>query len=208
MGFGRVRVNTMRIVGRDYAQAGAYFVTTCTHQRQRLFGRVKDGQMILSDYGRCVRNAWDALPQRFPNVDLDEFVIMPDHVHGIVTLTISTPLRPNVSVGAGSPRPAPTTDPAVRHPPAPARGVGVPRKNLPAVAVPSSDPDPEAATLGQVIAHFKYAATRSINAIRGCVGVPVFQRGYHEHIVRDDSEWRRIGWYIGQNPGKWRPHVR
>jgi putative transposase len=203
MGMGvRTRVNTIRIPGRDYAQAGAYFVTACTHQRLPLFGRIEDGRMILNEYGRCVQAAWDALPERFAHVDLDEFVIMPDHVHGIITLTsraipheaLNVPRspRPNNFVGAGSPRPAPTPVP----------------KFLPAVGHHEPNANSAAEPLGQVIGHFKYAATRSINALRVYGRAPVFQRGYYERIIRDDSQWRYIGWYIQRNPEKFQAHAR
>src|SRR6185503_8783505 len=91
--FGPTRVNTIRIPGRDYAQAGAYFVTTCAHRRQPLFGHIENKRMVLNELGRCVEDAWLALPQRFPHVDLDLHVVMPDHMHGIITLT-SIPSNP------------------------------------------------------------------------------------------------------------------
>lgn len=75
-----------RLQGYDYSQSGAYFVTICTHLRQHLFGRVEDGEMNLSDVGEIVSDRWYALPEHHPRVELDNFVVMPNHVHGIIIL--------------------------------------------------------------------------------------------------------------------------
>jgi REP element-mobilizing transposase RayT len=77
----------MRMKGYDYSQAGAYFVTICTQGRACLFGEVVDGEMRLNDAGRMVVAEWERLPALFPNVVLDAFVVMPNHIHGIVILT-------------------------------------------------------------------------------------------------------------------------
>lgn len=78
-----------RLQGYDYTQAGAYFVTVCTHQRANLFGNITaDGVMHLSDEGQIARSCWDAIPQHFPTIELDAFVVMPNHVHGILVFGI------------------------------------------------------------------------------------------------------------------------
>ena len=77
---------SIRLPGYDYAQPGAYFVTICTHGRACLFGRVVDGEMRLNDAGRIVQASWDDLPNHYPHVQLDAFVTMPNHVHGIIIL--------------------------------------------------------------------------------------------------------------------------
>jgi len=75
---------SVRLNGYDYAQPGAYFATVCTHQRECLLGRIKASQVVLSDAGEIAQSVWDGLPDRFPSVGLDEYVIMPNHVHGII----------------------------------------------------------------------------------------------------------------------------
>jgi REP element-mobilizing transposase RayT len=199
------RINTIRLPGRDYAQAGAYFVTTATHRRQVLFGHIENKRMVLNEFGRCVDAAWLSLPKRFHHVDLDVHVIMPDHIHGIITLTStidpSTPALLSTSVGAGSPRP--TLTPVGIS----ANIQNAAKKNLPVVGHPEPNADPHAESLGQIIAYFKYTATRAINTIRDQCGVRIFERGYYERIVRDDSEWNRVSLYIRQNPEKWDAHV-
>ncbi|MEK7214873.1 MAG: transposase [Chloroflexota bacterium] len=83
----RGRRRSPRLPGYDYAQAGLYFVTLCTYRRECLFGGVMDGQMLLNVVGRAVEECWRAIPEHFPQVRLDAFVVMPNHVHGIVVIT-------------------------------------------------------------------------------------------------------------------------
>ena len=83
----RYHRRSIRLRGYDYAQAGAYFVTICTHNRECLFGEIMDGKMVLNDAGRMVEQCWRDIPSHFPHTELDEFVIMPNHVHGIVFIT-------------------------------------------------------------------------------------------------------------------------
>jgi REP element-mobilizing transposase RayT len=86
--------------GYDYTQPGAYFITVCTHKRAGLFGRVADGDMTLNDAGRVAVKCWKGIPAYFPHVDVDEFVVMPNHIHGILSIVDAvgakhfSPLKP------------------------------------------------------------------------------------------------------------------
>jgi putative transposase len=85
---------SIRMRAYDYAQPGAYFVTVCTQNRECLFGEVMHGEMRLNDPGKMVRSAWDELPRHYPGVNVDGFVVMPNHIHGIVVLkTVGAGLR-------------------------------------------------------------------------------------------------------------------
>ena len=75
---------SIRLKGYDYKQAGAYFVTVCTRGRECLFGWVTDCEMRLNDIGRKVRSAWEELPTRFADMSLDAFIVMANHIHGII----------------------------------------------------------------------------------------------------------------------------
>ncbi|MFZ4554848.1 MAG: REP-associated tyrosine transposase [Pseudanabaena sp.] len=77
---------SIRLQGYDYSQSGAYFITICTFQRQHLFGEVNNGEMQLNVIGQVISAIWQKIPQHFPNVKLDEFVLMPDHLHGIIVI--------------------------------------------------------------------------------------------------------------------------
>ncbi len=83
---GKHRRRSIRLPGYDYGQAGAYFVTICTQHRTCLFGDVLDRAMRLNALGHTVQAVWDALPIHYPHVYLDAFVVMPNHVHGIIAL--------------------------------------------------------------------------------------------------------------------------
>lgn len=146
---------SIRLQGYDYSQAGAYFITTCTHGRERLFGEIVSGALQPSSYGRIVVEWWNTIPEHLPGVELDEFVLMPNHMHGIVVLTTH----------------------------------GSTSQQLP--------------TLGRVVAYFKYQSTKGVNQIRSASGVPVWQRNYYEHIIRNQAALRRIREYIVNNPQQW-----
>ena len=85
--------SSIRLKGYDYSQAGAYFVTVCTEGRQCLFGDVIDERMKLNEAGRMVQQTWEHLPTRFSSVTLDTFMVMPNHVHGIIAIVEAEPNR-------------------------------------------------------------------------------------------------------------------
>jgi REP element-mobilizing transposase RayT len=78
---------SIRLKEYDYAKTGAYFVTICTWQRQGFLGEVVNGEMQLSHYGDITQFYWHNLLNHHPHLELDEFVIMPNHLHGILVLT-------------------------------------------------------------------------------------------------------------------------
>jgi hypothetical protein len=77
---------SIRLQGYDYSQVGGYFVTICAIGRRRIFGDVKNGEIGLSEFGEIVQSAWDDLPNHYPGLELDAFVVMPNHVHGIIVI--------------------------------------------------------------------------------------------------------------------------
>ncbi len=169
---GRWKRRSIRVPGYDYGSAGAYFVTICAHRRRYLFGEVIDDEVWLNAYGRVVEACWQAIPDHFGHVALDAFVIMPNHVHGV--LVIPGAEDGNI-VGARHCR-APT-----------AEGFG----------------RPVAGSIPTVVRSFKSVVTRQIHEMQGTSGVPVWQRGYYEHIIRNESEWQMIREYVVGNPARW-----
>ena len=81
----------------DYSTAGYYYVTICTCNREELFGRIEDNRMVLNEYGKISENTWEEIPNHYPNAELDEFVVMPNHIHGMIII--------NNPVGDGHARP-------------------------------------------------------------------------------------------------------
>jgi REP element-mobilizing transposase RayT len=85
---------SIRLKGYDYSQCGAYFITICINHGRTFLGKIREGEMFASPAGEMVAESWDDLPLRFPNIDLDEFTIMPNHIHGIFLIT-DLDSRPN-----------------------------------------------------------------------------------------------------------------
>jgi REP element-mobilizing transposase RayT len=166
---------SIRLKRYDYTQLGAYFVTMCTHQRDHIFGEVINGDMKLSRLGEIVREEWLRSAEIRKEIQIveDEFVVMPNHLHGINWIV--------QSVGADGVRP--TIHDAHRE--------GT--RRVPLQRAPRS--------LGSFVAGFKASVTsranRELNMTR------IWQRNYYEHIVRDDRELDTIRWYILNNPLNW-----
>jgi REP element-mobilizing transposase RayT len=97
-----------RLPGFDYRQPGAYFITVCTHRREPLFGHIVAGQMQLNAAGQMVKSVWDELPMFYPGIEIDEFIVMPDHVHGIIHIVgalLAAPANMGNITGAASSAP-------------------------------------------------------------------------------------------------------
>lgn len=82
----KYRIESTRYKGWDYSMEGSYFITICTQNRDNLFGSVKNGRMILNQFGNIAGQCWLDLPNHYQNIRLDVFVIMPNHVHGIIVI--------------------------------------------------------------------------------------------------------------------------
>lgn len=161
---------SIRLRNYDYTQSGAYFITICTQDRIHLFGEITGGEMSLNEFGEIVRNEWLRTPKLRPNVEMDAFVVMPNHFHGIIILH-----------RRGTLQRAPTTENT------PIERFGKPTSN----SIPT------------IVRLFKSATTARINQVRQTPGIPVWQRNYYEHVVRNESELDNIRQYIVDNPLKW-----
>ncbi|HPX05108.1 MAG TPA: transposase, partial [Tenuifilaceae bacterium] len=83
---------SIRLKGYDYSQSGFYFITICVQNREHLFGHIENGEMVLNDAGRMVENEWLNILQRFKNVALHEYIVMPNHFHCIVEMVETKPV--------------------------------------------------------------------------------------------------------------------
>jgi len=165
---------SIRLKGYDYSRAGAYFVTVVAHRRECLFGEVVGGDVALNEYGRVVEKWWHQIPVHFPNVDTLTFVVMPNHIHGIIVINdrgrgaVSAPDNNEIEHSGEMTSP-------LRRP-----------------------------TLGKIVAYFKYQSTKEMNAMDGIGTITKFwQRNYYEHIIRNDDDLNRIHRYIESNPSMW-----
>ena len=202
------RRRAMRLRGYDYSQPGAYFVTICAQHRKCLFGTIADGKMQLNEMGKIVVECWNRISPHFPSVELDEYVVMPNHTHGIIRLGVPEMKSPHapehVATRRGEvPSPIRTNN---------RRGeVSSPVLNNDARKDEVSSPirtnnrrgEVSSPTLGKIIAYFKYQSTKRINQHRDMPGTQVWQRDYYDHVVRDDPDLQRLRQYIQNNPMKW-----
>ena len=183
---------SIRLKGYDYSQPGGYFVTIVAQNRDCLFGEIVEGEMRLSRAGRIVQHAWMDLPNHYPHVALDEFVIMPNHVHGIIVLT-DTGRGRSVSGEIVVPdkyrdsmEPVPDLD-----------------QTCPYTIDKSTRPNKYRHGLPEIVRAFKSFSARRINAMRRSPGVAISQRNYYEHIIRNEAELNGIREYIRYNPTQW-----
>ena len=176
----KYRIESARCPNWDYASNGYYFVTICTRNRQCFFGNVNAGKMQLSDIGVIVAQEWHKTPQIRPNVQLDEWVVMPNHFHGIII--IKNPLETF-------------------------RRVETFRRNVSSINNENAPNDNQNKSrlkpnsLGSIIGQFKSVCTKQIWKM----GFTDFrwQTRFHDHIIRDEESLYRIRQYIINNPQKW-----
>jgi putative transposase len=180
---------TIRLKGYDYSQEGLYFITMCCFNRKCLFGDVENGEMVLNEYGTIAGNEWLNTPNIRKNVELDVFVIMPNHMHGIIIL--------NGVTGMGelhSPQQIPPdTGKGGLHPPDNKKG----ELHSPQRSPPQGPSD----NIGAIVRGYKGSVTKQLNLLN--IGYIVWQRNYWEHIIRNEQSHKRISEYIINNPAKW-----
>ena len=138
-------------------------------------GNVVDGEMKMNQFGKIVKECWEEIPDHFQHVELDEFVVLPNHVHGIIII-----VGEQCSVGARHAVPLHNNERQREQFGRPTRG-----------------------TLPTIIRSFKSATTKRVNEIRNSQGEPVWQRNFYERIIRNEKELNRIREYIFNNPARW-----
>ena len=146
---------SIRLKEYDYSQPGAYFITTCIHSHEPIFGSIINAEMKLNVYGAIASKRWNNLPRYHHHLEISAFIVMPNHIHGI--LVIKSDSRRMVK---GQP-------------------------------------------VSEIVRDFKTFSSRRINEMRGTPGMPVWQRNYWEHIIRDEDSFKRIYGYILSNPLRW-----
>jgi len=174
---------SIRLKNYDYSQKGSYFITIVTQNRKHLFGKIEDGKMILSSVGKIVEEEWINTIQLRPNVNLGEFIIMPDHMHMIVTITTQVEKKENEEWIHSNPKsPSHTIGAIIRG----FKGASTKKINLFLNSRSGELPFAPAAP----------AAPFAPNKI--------FQRNYYEHIIRNQRDYHRIEKYIIDNPRNWK----
>jgi putative transposase len=182
----KFRIESTRLKNWDYSANGAYYITICVKNREYLFGNINDGKLILSDLGQFAERCWREIPIHFPFVQLDEFIIMPNHVHGIIIINKSDDMSPVetqnlASLQSSSKRNLPKT------------------QNL-ASLQSSSKYGPQSKNIASIIRGYKIGVTKysSNNNISF-----KWQPRFFDHIIRDDKSLQKIREYIVNNPINW-----
>ena len=196
---------SIRLKGYDYSQEGLYFVTICVQNRDCIFGNVVDGKMMLNNAGQIAHNEWLKTAELRKNVQLHNFVVMPNHFHTIFEITVGAYcIRPDIesdkTVGAYCIRLDIESDvhdglhKGVCNTPLPNAQPGVYEG---VCNTPLRSPTQ---TVGAIIRGYKSAVTRQMDALKISFN---WQRNMYEHIIRDYNDYARIDEYIFNNPEKW-----
>ena len=213
---------SIRLKGYDYTQQGAYFVTICTHQRNCLFGEIVDGEIKLNTNGEIARGSWLSIPRHFKNVELDEFVIMPNHLHGIIIIESSEVAGEALANQDFSQSFSEVAGEALANQDfsqsfsevageALANQDFSKQQNLssqcfaPTVhtgeTVKINGTKPQ--SLAAITQNYKSVSTRQINRMNKAKGNVIWQRNYYEHIIRNEEALNNIREYIVNNPINW-----
>ena len=175
------RFKSARAQWWNYGWNGAYFVTICTDNRENYFGEIQNGKMILSETGIIAENLWYEIPNHSVFVELGEFVVMPNHVHGIIIID-KPEIENNNGVDTGH----------ALHLPPPIFGDNNIGKNR--------FQNQGKNTVSSIIGGYKSAVTKNANLFNLKNG---WQKRFHDHIIRDHIEFERISNYIIKNPENW-----
>jgi putative transposase len=164
----------IRLKDFDYSQNAYYFITICTQNREHFFGQVINGEMVLNHAGEMVEKICLKLENEFPYIKIDKYVFMPNHFHVIIAI-----------VGADS----------------------ISARNQINVSINQADIE-SAPTIGDIIQCFKRQTTiEYIKGVKNGIYPPfknrIWQRGYYDHIIRNEQDYKEIGEYIENNPLKW-----
>ena len=176
----KYRISSARLAGWDYSNPGLYFITICTQNRLNFFGEIVNNEMYLNEIGKIAHQFWSDIPNHSHNVELGEFVIMPNHVHGIIIIVETTHALSPAQTETGhalSLQEQPNNKPP--HPRFRNQG-----KN----------------TISAMAGSFKSAVSKSAHAIEPNFG---WQSRFHDHIIRSLEDYKRISNYITNNPANW-----
>ncbi|MBS1643411.1 MAG: transposase [Bacteroidetes bacterium] len=178
---------SIRLKGYDYSQAGLYFITICTQNREHYFGEIRNGKMVLSPMGVLADILWYEIPNHTQSVALGDFVVMPNHIHGILIID-----KPDGGIDEAFPvRTLPVRTLHARSPPPPQKQ---PKNQI------MSDISPKSKTVSAIVRSYKSAVTFHGNRLGLNNG---WQSRFHDHIIRNDAEYQRISDYIISNPENW-----
>jgi REP element-mobilizing transposase RayT len=181
-----------RLLGYDYSQEGMFFITICTHEKQWAFGYIDNAMIYLNETGVIANNCWMEIPNHYPNVVLHDFIVMPDHIHGIIELVNNPGCRENngldghtgmVGVQDFEPLQQQFFEPLQHQCQQHEYQKIIPR------------------SIGSIIRGYKIGVTKWFRENQK--GTRIWQRNYYEHVIRNEDSYQLISQYIINNPGRW-----
>lgn len=182
----KYRIESNRWQNWDYSAPGSYFITICIEDREEILGKIAIGKMQLSAYGEIVKNEFVQMGNYNERAVLDEWVIMPNHVHCIITLKNWDGIGGDNNVPVEKiqefslPPTSPTDNDIVEY-----------RRLRRKMLIPLLE------------GKFKMLTSKQINLLRNTAGQKTWQSNYYDHVIRDNDEYHRIKQYIINNPAKW-----
>jgi REP element-mobilizing transposase RayT len=177
---------SIRLKGFDYSSSGAYFITLCVKNRTKMFGYIEGGKMILNAAGIAAQLCWQDIPLHYPFASLDMFVIMPDHIHGIILINKFDTMPGNKFNMLSRPD-----------------CNSVANNHSPKTSAPESKrPKGTSKTIGSVVRGYKIGVTKWFR--QHTLVESVWQRDYYENIIKNYDDLNKIRKYIINNPLKWR----
>jgi len=171
---------SIRLKGYDYSQPGAYFVTIVAHEHANIFGEIRNNELVLNHPGNIIQETWMHLPDFFP-IRLDEWVLMPNHLHGIIWILEHRRGEASTSIDA-----SPLDTPIGTKP----SSVGAVIQNFKSVSTRKINQMIQGSRAGEI-------------NLANLTPPGLWQRNYYEHIIRNHIELERIRLYILENPRKW-----
>ncbi len=200
----KYRISTTRLHSWDYSWNAVYFVTICTHNKEHFFGRILSGEMVLSEIGQIADEFWKDIPQHFPFVKLGEYIIMPNHIHGLVRIDKviednSTTVETQYSVSQKQNIALENNNDVT-----PGHIFGINESQdivaLHPYSLTMNKFGPQSGNLASIIRGFKSGVTKKARKID-----PLFrwQPRYFDHIVRNNNDFDNITRYIIDNPENW-----
>jgi len=175
--------HSIRMQSYDYTANGAYFITICTHNREHSLGEMMNGKMKLSVIGKIVSENWDDIPNHYDHIELGEFIVMPNHIHGIIWI-VSKTVRAHLGV------PHEESKEWICQ--------GKPQQNE---IYKRKFGKPQSGSLSMIINQFKGSVKRWCN--KNNQKLFKWQRNYYEHVIRCEEELNNITEYIRKNPINW-----
>ena len=184
----KYRIESARLKHWDYANTGMYFVTICTDDKIRNFGKIIDENVMLNKLGKFVKHCWEDIPTHFPFVELDEYIIMPNHIHGIIGIEKPDDVMKNNNVETLFRK-----NRDFKH-----ATSNVETQNL--ASLPNKF-GPQSKNLSSIVRGFKIGVTKYANEN----DIPFkWQSRFYDRVIRDENELYNMQRYIIENPLKWK----